>query len=66
MSLCGGLGGEGRSISAEDFEQNKVTFDDFVAHLQVRLSSLLSVKIVWHSDILSSARHGNLVEANLN
>ena len=40
MSLCGGLDADadadGSAISGELFEQSKVTFDDFVGHLQVR------------------------------
>jgi hypothetical protein len=36
ISLCGGLDGDSPAFSTILFEQSKVTFDDFVLHLQVR------------------------------
>ena len=35
ISLCGGLEGDNSNFSMVLFEQSKVTFDDFVLHLQV-------------------------------
>ena len=35
VSLCGGLEGDHPTFSTVLFEQSKVTFDDFVLHLQV-------------------------------
>ena len=36
ISLCGGLEGDNPNFSTVLFEQSKVTFDDFVLHLQVK------------------------------
>ena len=35
ISLCGGLESDNPNFSTVLFEQSKVTFDDFVLHLQV-------------------------------
>jgi hypothetical protein len=37
ISLCGGLEGDHPTFSTVLFEQSKVSFDDFVLHLQVKM-----------------------------
>jgi hypothetical protein len=46
ISLCGGLEGDNPTFSTVLFEQSKISFDDFVLHLQVTTPVFLGDRVM--------------------